>query len=40
LRVLSTELKRISSVSDDPEVRLSPTIALSGAALRRALDVC
>jgi DNA polymerase III subunit epsilon len=40
LRVLSTELKRISSVSDDPEVRLSPTIALSGTALRRALDVC
>src|SRR5690606_35936181 len=39
LRILATELKRLASTSD-VEVRLTPTIALRGDPLRRALAVC
>jgi len=40
LRVLSTELKRLSQHSDDVEVRLSHRPPLSGAALRQLLARC
>jgi DNA polymerase III subunit epsilon len=40
LRILATELKRLSDLSDDVELRLTPDIALRGTPLRRVLEVC